>query len=230
MFFLKKINYFLKRKFFILSKPKFKYLSSRKGLNDNYNILDIGCGGNSPVETKLVFPRSRYVGVDRDFSYHNDQLSISLIDKKIKVDLNETFEFLKEQISNEEFDIIIFNHTIEHTYKGLEIINLVTQHLKNNGIIYIEFPSVRSLSLPSMRGTLNFCDDKTHIRIYSIQEIANSLLLNNCKVLKAGRRFNIFSLFLMPVRFINCLIFKKSPAGLFWDLLGFADFVFATKY
>ena len=50
------------------------------------------------------------------------------------------------------------------------------------------------------------------------------------KVLKAGRRLNIFSLLLMPVRLINCLIFKKSPAGLFWDLLGFADFVFASKY
>ena len=48
--------------------------------------------------------------------------------------------------------------------------------LKPDGCIYIEFPSVRSLNLPSMRGALNFCDDKTHLRIYSIQEVANILL------------------------------------------------------
>ena len=80
-----------------------------------------------------------------------------------------------------------------------------------------------------MRGTLNFCDDNTHVKLYSVKEIANTLLLNKCKVTKAGRRFNIFSLLFIPLRLFNYLIFNKSPAGIFWDLLGFADFVFAFK-
>ena len=45
--------------------------------------MDIGCGGNSPLETKLVFPKSRYIGIDRDFNYHNNKFSVNLIDKKI---------------------------------------------------------------------------------------------------------------------------------------------------
>ena len=227
--FLKKLILISKRYFLILSKPKFKFIISKKSRNKKYNILDIGCGGNSPYETKLVFPKARYVGIDRDFNYHNNELSIKLIDKKIKFDLNENIEYLENEIKNEEFDIIIFNHTIEHTYQGLEILNLTIQKLKKEGCIYIEFPSIRSLSLPSMRGTLNFCDDNTHVKLYSVKEIANTLLLNKCKVTKAGRRFNIFSLLFIPSRLFNYPIFNKSPAGIFWDLLGFADFVFAFK-
>ena len=224
--FIKRIN----RKYHILSSPKFAYLASIKNPNLTYNILDIGCGGNSPFITKLVFPKSRYVGIDRDFNYHNSLNSINLIDKKIKHDLNQNIDLLQKKIKDEKFDIIIFNHTIEHTYKGLEILELVANNLNSNGCIYIEFPSIRSLALPSMRGTLNFCDDKTHLRLYSIQEIANILLINNFKILKAGRRFHLFSIFLIPIRFLNYLFFNKSPAGIFWDLLGFADFVFAIKY
>ncbi len=226
----KKIISFLKRKFYILSKPKFGYTASNKSKDLKYNILDIGCGGNSPLETKLVFPQSRYIGIDRDFNYHNNKLSVSLIDKKIKFDLNENLENLENQISKENFDIIIFNHTIEHTFNGIEVLNLVTSKLNKNGCIYVEFPSIRSLYLPSMRGTLNFCDDNTHLRIYSIREIVNTLLLHNCKVISAGRRLNMFSLFLIPIRILNCIFYKKSPAGLFWDLLGFADYIYAYKY
>ena len=191
--------------------------------------MDIGCGGNSPYLTKIIFPLARYVGIDRDFNYHNSPTSLDLIDKKIKHDLNNNISYLEKSLENEYFDIIIFNHTIEHTNNGLKILELVTRKLKPNGCIYIEFPSIRSLSLPSMKGTLNFCDDKTHLRLYSVQEIANILLSNNCSILRAGRRLNLISILFLPLRIIICILFRKSPAGIFWDLTGFADFVFGYK-
>ena len=118
---------------------------------------------------------------------------------------------------------------IEHTLKGLDILNIIVPKIKRNGCIYIEFPSAKSLSLPSMRGTLNFCDDKTHLRVYSVREIANNLLINKCSIVKAGKRLNFFSIVLMPFRLLNCIFFNKSPAGVFWDITGFADFIFAYK-
>ena len=206
---LMELRKILKRTFYILSTPKLKYVISKKFCNQKYNILDIGCGGNSPYLTKLIYPNCRYVGIDRDFSYHNSQNSINLIDKKIKHDLNDDILNLEDKISDEKFDIIIFNHTIEHTTKGLDILKSVITKLNTNGCIYIEFPSVRSLNLPSMRGTLNFCDDNTHLRIYTVQEIANLLLRFNCKIIKGGRRFNLFSILIIPIRILNCIIYIK---------------------
>ena len=218
-----------KRIYYILFNPKFSFIFSRKDYRQKQNILDIGCGGNSPQNTKIVFPLSRYVGIDRDFSYHNNKISLSLIDKKINHDLNDDISVLEKSLEKEYFDIIIFNHTIEHTVNGLEILELMTRKLKPNGCIYIEFPSIRSLSLPSMKGTLNFCDDITHLRLYSIQEVSNVLLSNRCSILRAGRRLNWISILFFPLRFLTCIFLKKSPAGIFWDLTGFADFVFGYK-
>lgn len=209
--------------------PKFRFILTKKNFKNKYNILDIGCGGESPLQTKIVFPYSRYIGIDRDFKYHNSQKSIDIIDKKIKHDLNDSVDILEKKIGNEKFDIVIFNHTIEHTIKGLEILNTIIPKIKSNGCVYIEFPSTKSLSLPSMRGTLNFCDDKTHLRVYSIRELANNLLVNQCSIIKAGKRFNTFSIILIPFRIVRCILFKKSPAGIFWDITGFADFIFAYK-
>lgn len=230
MNYVKKISSkYFKRIYYILFNPKFSFILKRKKTFENHNILDIGCGGNSPYLTKIIFPFSRYVGIDRDFNYHNNAEAINLIDRKINHDLNGNIEILQESLENESFDIIIFNHTIEHTSKGLEILDLVTQKLNPGGCIYIEFPSVRSISLPSMRGTLNFCDDNTHLRLYSIREVANTLLANNCSIINGGRRLNWISIIAFPVRLLICLFQKKSPAGILWDLMGFADFVFGYK-
>ena len=218
-----------KRKYYELCMPKFRFILSKKYFKNKYNILDIGCGGESPLQTKIIFPYSRYIGIDRDFKYHNSLKSIEIIDKKIKHDLNDSLDNLQKKIGDEKFDIVIFNHTIEHTFKGLDILNVIIPKIKSNGCIYIEFPSTKSLTLPSMKGTLNFCDDKTHLRVYSIRELANNLLTNKCSIIKAGKRFNIFSIILIPFRLVNCILFKKSPAGVFWDITGFADFVFAYK-
>ena len=223
------LNNKLKRRYYALSIPKFGFILKKKYFKNEYNILDIGCGGQSPLQTKILFPNSRYIGIDRDFKYHNSSKSVEMIDKKIKHDLNDSVDILTKKIGDEKFDIIIFNHTIEHTIKGLDILNAIVPKLKCNGCIYIEFPSTKSLSLPSMQGTLNFCDDKTHLRLYSIREIANNLLINQCSIIKAGKRFNIFSIFLIPFRLVRCILFRKSPAGVFWDITGFADFIFAYK-
>ena len=226
---LRKWVLFFKRKYYAIAYPKFKYILKKKSYNTTHTILDIGCGGNSPFLTKIIFPHSKYTGIDRDFSYHNNQLSQDLIDVKIEFDLNKNIRFLKEKLGDTKYDIIIINHTIEHTFYGLDILKIVSANLNKNGCIYIEFPSVRSLNLPSMRGTLNFCDDPTHCRIYSVREIANELLINGLSIIKGGRRFNSISIILIPLRVLLCLIFRKSPAGAFWDLFGFADFVFAVK-
>ena len=220
---------FFQRKYYGLVYPKFKYILKKKAFNVKHKILDIGCGGNSPLLTKIIFPFSIYTGIDRDFYYHNNKLSLELIDERIEHDLNKNIEDLKMKIGNAKYDIIIFNHTIEHTFLGLDILDIVSKNLNPNGCIYIEFPSIRSLNFPSMRGTLNFCDDSSHCRIYSVREIANLLLLNKFSIISGGRRFNLTSIFLMPLRLILCIILRKSPAGAFWDILGFADYVFAIK-
>ena len=62
-------------------------------------------------------------------------------------------------------------HVIEHLHNGDKVLEGLLTKLRSGGVIYIEYPGIRSTRLPSMRGSLNFSDDPTHVRLYSVPEI-----------------------------------------------------------
>ena len=120
-------------------------------------------------------------------------------------------------------------HIIEHLINGDEVIQHLIPKLKSGGKIYIEYPGMKSTKLPSMNGTLNFYDDDTHVRVYSVQEIKN-VLLNSCDIIGSGTRRNLAFLIAMPFKVVwNLIRFKKPSGDMFWDLLGFAEFVYVQK-
>ena len=86
------------------------------------------------------------------------------------------------------------------------VVTKLLEKLKTGGRFYIEYPGKKSLKLPSMYGTLNFHDDPTHVRVYSIDEIKHIMETNNCIVLDAGIRRNWYYIFLMPFRIIYYFI------------------------
>ena len=74
-------------------------------------------------------------------------------------------------------------------------------------LFYIETPSPESIHFKSSKlGTLNFYDDKTHKRVYSLEELENLASENGYKLLKCGkrkdpRRILIFPFFRFDVSF-----------------------------
>jgi SAM-dependent methyltransferase len=150
-----------------------------------FSLLDIGCGNHSASITKKWFPLCLYSGVDREM-YNVDETDLRSADHLFLLDLDCSG---LEEIPDGFFDVILASHVIEHLRSGLKVLQiLVSQELKPGGLIYFEFPSVRSLALPNMPGTLNFCDDETHVRLYDVKDVANVLLDNGIKIMRAGRR------------------------------------------
>lgn len=168
------IKYFL-FKFFKLKR----YVNKKKAVK----ILDIGAGNHSASYTKAVFPDCEYWGVDKCIDYSNNEEDIKSMDRFCEIDLTQ-LNF--EGIPNAYFDVIIIAHVIEHLPNGDKVIEQLLNKLKEEGIIYLEWPSIKSTKLPSKKGTLNFFDDKTHIRIYSLKEIYNLLLCNGMEFCEGG--------------------------------------------
>ena len=149
------------------------------------------------------------------------------MDEFIEMDLTK-LKF--DAIPDNKYDLIIMSHVIEHLYNGDEVIAGLVSKLKSGGVIYIEFPSERSVKFPSMRETLNFYDDPTHCRIYTVKEVSELLTGKGLKVVSAGVRRQLINILVMPVKIIVQLITKRYVrAGVFWDLYGFADHVIAKK-
>ena len=205
---------------------KFSYL--RKSFGDrSFRLLDVGSGNHSASRIKAVFPNCIYHGLDMSKDYNNDAADFALMEDFYELDLTK-LDYAK--IPDAYFDGIWMAHVIEHLINGDEVVAALLTKLKPGGYFYIEYPGEKSTRLPSMHGSLNFYDDSSHVRIYSVPELQKVFHAGNCRVLESGTRRNWFYIAGLPLRTLGFLLKgKKLQGNLFWDLLGFAEFLWVKK-
>lgn len=205
---------------------KFSFL--KKHFNSNsFKLLDVGAGNHSASRTTHLFPNCEYHGLDLNKDYSNSEEDFKKMKAFYELDLTK---LNLDIIPDNYFDVIFMTHVIEHLHNGDKVLPLLIKKLKPGGLFYIEYPGQKSTTLPSMYGTLNFYDDPTHVRIYSIKELQNVFNENNCTVLKSGTRRNYYYIVAIPLRVgISLIKREKINANIFWDILGFAEFLTVRK-
>jgi 2-polyprenyl-3-methyl-5-hydroxy-6-metoxy-1,4-benzoquinol methylase len=207
---------------------KFLYVRHRLS-GPGLRILDIGCGNNSPATTKRWFPGSHYSGADIQRYNLNDQ-DLAAMDTFYLLDpAGEGYS----SIPDSSFDFIVLHHVVEHMPIPVPILAAICSKLKPGGYIWIAFPSLRSLSLPSADGTLQFCDDPTHVYVPEVREISNVLLANGVRVLHAGRSRSfvreMIGAILLPWALLKRMITGRLSGKGLWYILGFEDHVFGQR-
>ncbi len=210
--------------------PRFSFKALRRFIPAEapVKILDVGCGNHSPTLAKLFFPRSHYTGIDKVSDYNLDEEDRKNLDVFVLMDLEAPGW---ERLDPQGYDIILLVHVLEHLQHGEAVIERLWSYLRPGGYLYLETPSERSLTLPSMPGTLNFFDDPTHVRLYTLPELCNLFLRLKAQVVRAGLcRQKRKILFLPVLLFLHLVRYGTwKRAALFWDLLGFAQFVLVRK-
>jgi len=207
-----------------------KFLYARRRLSSPaLRILDIGCGNNSPSTTKHWFPGCHYSGADIE-QYNNDDKDIGVIDDFYLLGTDGSGY---SAIPDSSYDFIILHHVVEHMMTPAPILAAICSKLKPGGYIWIAFPSLRSLSLPPAQGTLQFCDDPTHIYVPDVREISNLLLANGVKVLHAGRSRDfvrtLIGAAILPWALLKRLMTGRLSGKGLWYILGFEDHVFGQR-
>jgi trans-aconitate methyltransferase len=205
---------------------RFREIRRRYGQRP-FRLLDVGAGNHSASLAKRWFPNCHYAGVDRDRNYRNDAADLVAMDEFFELDLTR-LEF--GAIPDAGYDVLLLAHVIEHLPNGDAVLRALVPKLKPGGVLYVEFPGPRSLQLPSMKDTLNFHDDATHVRLFTAAEVADLLRGCGLEILEAGTRRDPIGILMMPVHAWNA---KRAhgyvPGGVFWDLFGFADRVLAER-
>lgn len=205
---------------------KFSFLKRSFG-DKHFRLLDVGSGNHTPSRIHKIFPNCEYYGLDMTTEYNYDQQDFDVMKDFYELDLTKLdFAIIPDMY----FDGIWMSHVIEHLGNGDEVVFKLLEKLKPGGFFYIEYPGQRSTRLPSMHGTLNFHDDSSHVRVYSVKELTNLFQQAQCTVIKSGTRRNWFYIAGMPIQIIQYLIKGKKLEGhVFWDLLGFAEFLYVRK-
>ena len=214
------LNYF--------EKPaRFEYM--HKWLNKpEVKILDVGCGNNSPSRTKRHYPKCRYYGLDKTPQHNISKEDLVSMEQFFEIDLSDINNL--SLVPDRFFDCILFSHVIEHLENGREVIAALLHKLVKGGIIYIEFPSPKSVNFPSMKGTLNFYDDPTHIKIYQLEEISTLFSVEEFDIIKAGTRRLLKRILFFPAYVLVSLVVNGYIGGsVWWDIYGFADHLIAVK-
>ena len=200
---------------------RFKFARKHFGKNQ-FKILDVGCGNYSPSLTKRWFPNSIYHGADIQ-EYKLSAADHSALDEFFTIGPNGRDGYAS--IPNDSYDFVILNHVIEHIVDQEAAIRSVCSKLKPGGLIWIAFPSPKSLNFPSGVGTLNFCDDPTHVRVCDAMSVANMLLNNEMSIIKGGPSRDFLRL-LVGLAILPAAIFTKLWTGKFqirglWYVFGF---------
>ena len=216
-----------------LKKPfKFDCLDQWLKKSD-VKVLDIGCGNHSPSLTKSYYPQCHYYGLDRSRSYNLNEKDFASIEQFFEIDLQKDHHL--SEVPDNFFDCIIVSHVIEHLGAGEEIVSSLCKKLKQNRVLYLEFPSLRSPRLPAMRrpffgDSLNFYDDPTHVRLYQPSTLEECLQKSGCKILESKHRRSWKQIVFFPVYAIGSLVYLHYlSGGIFWDMTGFAYYIVAQK-
>ena len=193
-------------------------------------ILDVGCGNHSPTATRKWFPQCVYHGVDIVEDYNLNEADKKAMQRFIKVEPDGGGY---EQIENGAYDFLVMNHVLEHMPNAMEILDCLLEKLRPGAVVYLAFPSERSLQLPSAQGTLHFCDDSTHVFVPSVREITNLLLSRGFTIVRAGQSKNPvrwwIGALVLPFRWVQRALTGRMSAKGLWYVLGFEASVIAVK-
>lgn len=213
---------------FFKATINFKFSFLKRSFDDKaFRLLDVGAGNHSASRVHAIFPNCEYHGLDMNRDYNNSQEDFAVMKDFYELDLTRLDYSI---IPDNYFDGIWMSHVIEHLFNGDQVVSKLVEKLKPGGFFYIEYPGARSTRLPSMHGSLNFYDDPSHVRIYSVKELTHVFQQANCAIIKSGTRRNWYYILGMPLQIIKSVLQNQKLKGhIFWDLTGFAEFLYVQK-
>jgi len=194
-------------------------------LKNGAEVLDVGCGNHSPKAFKRINARIRYTGVDIA-EYNLDDDDYELAERIVFLDKNNFAMELKQQ---GKFDAVVSAHNLEHTSEPMKVIEAMMFVLKKGGLLYLAFPTEKSASFPSRKGTLNFYDDSTHHTLPSFCKVINEIEANEGKIIYKRKCYRTVLGFIKGLLQEPFSAISKKKYSHTWQLYGFETVIIAEK-
>jgi len=188
-------------------------------------LLDVGCGNNSPYFIKTNWPDIHYTGIDiGDYNQQKPNLADEYI-----ISSPENFANTIANMKS-KYDAVISAHNLEHCNDREATLEAMIKVLKTGGYLYLAFPTEESVNFPSRKGTLNYYDDPTHKDTPpNYDEVLALLKANAMDIIFASKSYKPFFYFLAGALLEWKSSKKKEVKYWNWLYWGFETIIWARK-
>ena len=139
-------------------------------------VLDIGCGTGG-VLSAYKENGCDVLGLDFDDDYLSEAKNNNIFVKKGSIDVLR---------KDEKFDLIIISHVLEHVLNPVVFLKEIINHLSNDGVIYIEVPSLESVLEGLYEFDLRNFFHNTHVSNFSLDSLNLMAKKTNLKMIKSN--------------------------------------------
>jgi hypothetical protein len=188
-------------------------------------IVDAGGGPQDALKAKRLFARCWYEGINiEDLPLSR---ASSGYDRYHLIDLDETdLSFLPDG----SYDLVVSSHTIEHLKDGPATVARLCAKVGAGGLLYLEWPSIESISVPIRGRGLRFDDDGTHRQTYALDEIRALVESHGLQVEFARPRRQWLRVILAPILVpYHSVRFRRLVLYDLWDITGFCYALRASR-
>ena len=192
----------------------YSFVKDRFRHKKNISVLEVGCGAGGIL--KIFEEKGHYVkGIDLNeeyLDYGRNQYRLNLTNQNLF------------QIENEEYDLIIYSHVLEHLSEPSEHLQFVKKLLSKDGLLYIEVPGIKR-SFQIYFDILRYLQN-AHIYNFSYQTLSN-LMAKNDYVIVNEKNEEIESLwkvshnpsFKIKSDFEDCISYLKKNNSLLFRII-----------
>lgn len=136
-------------------------------------VLEVGCGfGSTLSHIKWVYPNASVYGIELEEQ-------AATLGRYMADIVTGNIETMELPYAAHMFDYIIFGDVLEHLHQPQKTITEMKKYLREGGKVIASIPNLLNASViaPLLRGRFHYVDagllDKTHIHLFTRQEIAN---------------------------------------------------------
>ena len=197
-------------------------------LQPHAQLLDVGCGNDSPARFKSLRPDCRYIGIDVG-NYRQSARPTDYADEYVLVDPAGFAAAIRGYEG--QLDSVLSSHNIEHCDAPHEVMEAMLACLKPGGRLYLSFPCEESVHFPKRRGHLNFFDDPTHKAVPDWEGTMSALQQAGMRIHYCAKRYRPLLLAALGVLLEpwSALIGRNGIVGSTWSLYGFESVIWASK-
>ncbi len=169
-----------KKLFINIFKKRYRIIA--RFIKNPKTVLDIGCSNGVFLD---LFDKAETWGVEPSENAKN-------INAKKHNIINTYFE--KVKLPEKYFDLVIMNHTLEHTKNADLVLLKIYRILKKDGILFIDVPNAGGLGAKILKDRWPYRLPKEHNYQFTKETVTEKLIDSGFKVLHWESRTGLFEL------------------------------------